>query len=116
MRSLAATVFLAGQVAYVIYSLFIDTKNFCWSPHTTQTEYWVSVESNGRPLTEEEIRTRYRLGTGRLWEAHAIANVKAWISRFEETYGADDRAKVTLIYRINGGPLSTWSYARQDTR
>ena len=106
-----ATVILALQASMVIRSRFVESRYFCWSPHSTQVRFDLDVSVHGRKLSRMEAAQRYRLWDAE-WEAHAAQNLIDTIETFERTYGRDDRAEVSLRYRVNGGTEKTWRWPR----
>ncbi len=105
-------VFLLLQAALVIQAQFVNTRYFCWAPHTIQAQYTLRVEIDGKILSEDDVKKRYHLkGFG--WEAHSIHNVFALLEQHEETYGKKDQARLTLEYRVNGGDRHTWIWPKQ---
>ncbi len=113
-RRKIALLFFAVQLCLVVQARFVDTRYFCWAPHTTQVRYQLEVELDGEELTGKQIRRRYRLKgfdarTSVGWEAHSIANLKAMLAQHQRTYGRGEDAKVTLSYRVNGSPSQAWT-------
>lgn len=106
-RSLVGAAFLAAQVLLVILTQFDDASYFSWAPHTTQIQYELEVQVNGRKLSRDETRWRFGLSNYG-WEAHALQNLKDVLIQHGRTYGRADRTEVTLRYRVNGGELQVW--------
>lgn len=112
-RKKIVVLFFAVQVALVVQARFVDTRYFCWAPHTSQARYELEVEIGGEALTGKEIRKRYRLRafnreTRTGWEAHAIANLKALLAQYERSYGREEAARITLTYQVNGHAEEVW--------
>jgi hypothetical protein len=109
-RIIIGGAFLLLQCGLVIHSRFVDSRDFCWAPHTTQVHYRLRVVIGGRALSSAEIARRYRVMGASGWEAHSYQNLINLISQYERTYGKRDRARVLLRYRINGGELRRWNW------
>jgi len=109
LRTVIAILFLALQVVLVIRAQFVDTREFCWAPHTTQVRYTIETVIDGKPLTQDEITRRYHIPAD-WWEAHSWRNVSKLLAQYERTYGRNDRARVRLRYSINGREPETWTW------
>ena len=93
------------------YARFVPSRYFCWAPYDTQTEYRISASVNGKPLSEREIRTRYRR------PAHGFDNrspqhVIDIVQGVEERNAAAGQADVSMRYRVNGKEEQTWRWTR----
>lgn len=110
IRTIVGGSFLLVQCGLVIHSRFVDSRDFCWAPHTTQVHYTLRVEVGGRRLSSAEIARRYRVPGAEGWEGHSYRNLINLISQYERTYGRDDRARVLMRYRINGRELRRWDW------
>jgi hypothetical protein len=108
---IAATVILALQACMVIRARFVESRYFCWSPHSTQVRFDLDVTVNGRKLSRTEAAQRYRLWDSE-WEAHAPQNLIDTIESFESTYGKREQAEVFLRYQVNGSAESVWHWPR----
>jgi len=109
MRTAAALAILGFQVAMIVYARFVPSRYFCWAPYDIQTEYRLRVEVNGRELTGREIRARYRRpqqGTDNRSPQHVMDIVAG----YEERYGRNDHARVTMRYRVNGKEEQIWRW------
>ncbi len=109
MRMAAGIALLLFQIAMVIYARFVPSRYFCWAPFDTQTDYRLQVEVGGHPLTGAQIRARYRrpqVGTDNRSPQHVIDIVQG----YEEKYGRDDHAHVTMRYRVNGKQEQVWQW------
>ncbi len=109
IRTLAAALLLGFQLFMIGYARFVPSRYFCWAPMDSQNLYSIAVEIDGHSLGPDEIEARYRQpATGGNWQAiqHALDKVQ----QYEETYGKDDDARVTVTFTVNGGPEETWSW------
>jgi hypothetical protein len=103
---------LAFQCVLVFASLWSPANDFAWAPYTTQTRYEVTVDLPHRRLSPAEAAARYRFSTPP-WEVHSYRSLIASIQQYERTYGAADRARVSLRYSVNDGPWSYWEWTAQ---
>ena len=85
--------------------------HFHWAPFDTQWEYSIAVEVDGRELTRDEVRERYRIAPTGI-NVHSIEFVFQIVRQYEETYGRDDGAAVTVQHRTNGRNPQTWLWPR----
>ena len=106
---LAGIAFLAAQLASVLYARFIPEKFFCWAPYDEHTHYAIRVVVDGHDLSKEEITERYRYPQT-AWEVREMDNVLSIIRHYEQTYGAEDSANVSVTYRTNGHAEETWGW------
>lgn len=112
IRFLAAALLLAFQVGMIGYARFVPSRYFCWAPMDSQNLYEITVVIAGRELGAEEIEARYRQpAVGGNWQA--IQHVLDKVRQYEETYGRDDGAEVTVSYTVNGHPRETWMWPRE---
>lgn len=102
---------LVFQVLGIIYGRFTPARYFCWAPYDTQDRYTVSINFEGRDLTEEEVTNRYRFHSN-AWQQQSIHNLLFAIEQYESSYGKEDNAVVTVKYSKNGRPQDTWTYPR----
>jgi len=108
-RTIAGVSILAFQLAMIVYARFVPSRYFCWAPYDVQTEYWISTVVNGRKLTRDEVRARYRRpqhGTDNRSPQHVIDILQG----YETRYGRNDRAEVTMRYRVNGKEERLWQW------
>jgi len=107
MRTIIGVSILVFQLAMIVYARFVPSRYFCWAPYDVQTEYWITTVVNGRKLTESEIRGRYRRaqhGTDNRSPQHVMDILQG----YEESYGRNDHAQVTMRYRVNGKEEQVW--------
>ena len=107
MRTIVGVSILAFQLVMIVYARFVPSRYFCWAPYDVQTEYWITTVVNGRKLTESEIRGRYRRaqhGTDNRSPQHVMDILQG----YEESYGRNDHAQVTMRYRVNGKEEQVW--------
>jgi hypothetical protein len=108
----AGIAFLVLQLALVARAQFVESRDFCWAPHTTQVRYTIRTTIGGRPLNAHQIYSRYGIAA-RGWEAHSYQNLIDLISQCERTYGAGDGAQVELTYSINGREPRQWRWPQR---
>lgn len=108
-RNAALGVLLGAQVVGIAAARFGPERYFCWAPYDEITRFEISVTIDGRKLSVDDIRWRYRLPDSSR-ENRSYANVIAVIAQYERTYGAADRARVEFHYRVNGGPPRQWQW------
>ncbi len=101
--------FLFSQLVLIGYARFIPERFFCWAPFDEHTRVKTSVRIDHKFLTPEEIDSRYRYRVNG-WEVRDIHNVLDIIQSYEETYGKNDNAQVTVNYSINGHLEHEWAY------
>lgn len=100
---------LTAQLGAIAYSRFTPLRYFCWAPFDQQTQYQIGVSIGGEGLTEMQIQRRYRRpaeGTDNR-SAHHLFDL---IERVERKLEPAGRSRVTVTYRINGGPEDIWQY------
>src|SRR5207248_9028249 len=99
MRTAIAMLLFGFQLGAIVYARFVPSRYFCWAPYDVQTDYRITTVVNGRRLTDSEIRARYRRpprGTDNRSPQHVIDIVQG----YEERYGRNDHAQVTMRYRV----------------
>lgn len=111
LRYVIGIIFLALQVGSIAYARFIPQRFFCWGPFDNHSRFQVSVTIEDKALTEEEIDKRYRYHSEG-WEQRSMDNIFSYIQQYEDTYGKNDNAKVSVTYSSNGKPQETWTYQR----
>ena len=104
--------FFALQCLQVVRAQFVEARDFCWAPHTTQVKYSIRTEVAGTDLTDQEIAWRYQIPASG-WEAHSYQNLINLIAQRERTYGRNDGARVWLTYSINGRQPRLWVWPEQ---
>src|SRR5438105_15060448 len=112
VRIIAAGGILLFQLVMIGYARFVPSRYFCWAPYDIQSEYRLDVSIGGRPLTANQIRTRYRRPKQGV-DNRSIQHVMDIVQQYEETYGRGDRAQVVMKYRINGKAEQEWRYPPQ---
>ena len=108
MRRAFAIAILVFQVGAIVYSRFTPARYFCWAPFDAQNDFTIEARLNGRELTAEEIRARYKRPQ-RGVDNRSIQHVKD-ILRGAETIYAGEPAEVVLRYRTNGGEEQVWNW------
>lgn len=111
MKLILCVSLLAFQAIGILYGRFTPARYFCWAPYDTQDRYTVSINLDGRTLSEEEATQRYRFHSN-AWQQHSIHNLLFAIEQYESSYGKDDNAEVTVTYSKNGRSKETWNYPR----
>lgn len=110
IRLLLGSVFLSAQFLSIVYSQsFADTRYFCWAPNDYMVSYNIQVKVNGRELTPEEVRLRYRLPAKGVYQT-MVGNLEELLRQYESTYGRNDHAEVILKYSTNGRPQQEWRW------
>jgi hypothetical protein len=109
IRTAIGVALLAFQVGAVVYARFTDARYFCWAPYDAQNEYTIEATLDGAALTAAQIRERYRRGPKGV-DNRSIQHVKDILAGAETLYHANDPAKVTLRYRINGHEEQVWRW------
>jgi hypothetical protein len=108
-RNVVLAALLGAQVVGIAAARFRPERYFCWAPYDEITRFTLVVTIDGRELSAEEIRARYRLPDSAR-DNRSYANVIAVIAHFERTYGAADQARVDFHYRVNGGAPQLWQW------
>jgi hypothetical protein len=121
-----AAVILLAQVGINIWQhVGGEARYFAWAPNDYFVSYDLQVNVGGRPLSAQEIQSRYRLDlSSRLNEEIdtrvALSKVEHYvfenppqelkdrIRRCEESKGKNDAARVRLVYQLDGGKEQTW--------
>jgi hypothetical protein len=112
MRNLPAAIaiaLMATQLLLIAYARTTPARYFCWAPFDMQTDYTLDVSLDGRKLSPQEIRARYRRpakGT----DNRSVQNLIDIIQLYEERYAGNQRAEIVMRYRINGKQEQTWTY------
>lgn len=104
-----AALLLSWQVGMIVYARFDDARYFCWAPHDVIWTFRIETDVGGRKLNTSESHQRYRYRRVSMDE-HSIEHLFRAIRQYETTYGKDDHAKVTVLYRRNEGPVQEWHY------
>ena len=101
---------LAVQVALVAYEHLGLTRYFAWAPNDYVVQYRLTATVDGDRLSAAGVRGRYHLAPHGIWyfpAQHLVDDVQ----QYERTYGARDRVRVTLTYRLNGHAQQTWRWS-----
>lgn len=109
VRIAAGVALLLAQVTMIVVARFHPMRYYCWAPYDSQNEYQIQTEIGGRPLTEEELKERYRLAPTAV-NPRAISQVTDVVSYVERVYHPDEGAHVTITYRTNGSPEQVWTW------
>ena len=110
MRTIIGAAILAFQLAMIVYARFVPSRYFCWAPYDVQTEYWITTVVNGRKLTADEIRTRYRRtphGTDNRSPQHVIDMLEQ-VEQKRARLG--EQASIVMKYRVNGKDVQEWRW------
>jgi hypothetical protein len=103
---------LVPQVALIAWARVHPMRYYCWAPYDQQNEYEIETVVGGRALTPDEIKQRYRISTpGR--NPRAVSQVTDIVSYVERVYRPEDRAEVTVRYRVNGGKERVWRWPQR---
>lgn len=109
VRTIAAVAILAFQLVMIGYARFVPARYFCWAPYDIQSEYKLDVTIGGHALTAAQIRARYRRPRQGV-DNRSIQHVMDIVQQYEQTYGRNDRAWVSMTYRVNGKAEQAWQY------
>jgi hypothetical protein len=121
----AAAILLAEVGINIWQHVGGEARYFAWAPNDYLVTYDLQVTAGGRPLTPEEIQSRYRLDLSRRLDEEIDRRVgvskvehyvfedppqelKDRIRRYEETKGKHDAARVRLVYQLDAGKEQTW--------
>jgi hypothetical protein len=109
VRTTLGVAVLAFQLGMIVYARFVPSRYFCWAPFHSQNNYEMDVTVNGKALTGGEIQKRYRRPQKGV-NSRSIQDEKGIIMQYEQTYGKNEHAEVTLRYRVNGGAEQVWHW------
>ena len=112
MRTAFGITLLLFQLGAIVYARFVPSRYFCWAPYDSQNQYEIEAVIDGKPLTAQQIRQRYRRPK-RGVDNRSIQHVKDIIQGYEQTHGRADNAQVTMRYRVNGGKEQRWKWPPQ---
>lgn len=93
--------FLIGQLALCVAFGPEGWQVFRWSMYARVWNYEVAVKIDGKSLSEEEIKARYKIRKS--GATRSPKHLKAHIVRFEEYYGDIGKAEVVAKMIINKG-------------
>ena len=111
MRRVLGVAILLFQLGAIIYARFVPVRYFCWAPYDSQNDYLIGAVVNGRVLSQDEIRGRYKK-RAKDTDNRSIQHIKDIISGYETSYGAGENARVTISFRVNGGEEQSWKWPR----
>lgn len=106
----AGGVLMGLQVVGIGAGRFTDTRYFCWAPYDEITRFELRVVIDGRELSQQEVKRRYRLPQAAR-DNRSWAHVPAIIAHYERTRGRADGAVVEYRYRVNGSEARLWRWA-----
>jgi hypothetical protein len=112
VRRMIGIAFLLLQLGTIVHAQFVPTRWFCWAPNDYAVWYRIEVRINGVALSPSQIERRYELDAEHVYQ-DAAANLMDIIRQRETTYGRQDHATVTLLYRPSGGELREWRWPPQ---
>jgi len=112
IRASIGIIFLLIQIYMIGYARFMEARYFCWAPFDSQNEYVLSVEVNGRTLTNKEIEKRYRRPPRGL-DSRSIQHLKDVVMQYESTYAQSEEAQVWLMYTVNGNQRPVWKWPQK---
>ncbi|WP_425076117.1 hypothetical protein [Psychroserpens sp. S379A] len=112
VRGFIGILFLCIQIGLIVHARFIPERFFCWAPYDQHTKFQVFVSIDGKTLSPEETVARYKYKM-KGWEQRSIDNIFSLISQYENTYGKDDNAQVTMIYSTNGHDEKKWTFKHE---
>lgn len=106
----AGAVLLGAQVVGIGAGRLTDTRYFCWAPYDEITRFDLWVVIDGRELSPQEVKRRYRLPQATR-DNRSWAHVPAIVAHYERTRGSADGAVVEYRYRVNGSESRLWRWA-----
>jgi len=112
LRTIIGASLLLFQLGMIGYARFVPARYFCWAPYDIQSEYRIDVLIGGRPLTASQIRARYRRPRQGV-DNRSIQHVMDIVEQYEQTYGRNDSAEVSMTYHVNGKAEQEWHYPRR---
>lgn len=114
---IAGFVVLAVQLVWVAHEQLGSSRYFCWAPLHEHVWYRVEAQVGGKALSDDQIAARYgrrgalyhRSARG-FWELNAAQHVLDSLAWRERTLPPEQRATVSVLYRINDRGARTWTY------
>ncbi len=106
----AGGVLMGLQVVGIVAARFTETRYFCWAPYDEITRFELRVVIDGRELSQQEVKRRYRLAQATR-DNRSWAHVPAIVAHYERTRGRVDGAVVEYRYRVNGSEARLWRWA-----
>jgi hypothetical protein len=100
-----------GAVLAAHVSDCCESRYFVWAPNDYSIDYTITARVNGRNLSAEEIRGRYRLPKTGFYEdpPHRLLD---YLRRCElEAYGGKDSTDLAVEYKLNGRPPVIWRWS-----
>ncbi len=113
MRALGAALFLALQLCLVVHAQFTSRRYFCWAPNDYANTYSLLVKINGTVLPEDQALARYQLQDRKFSYENPATHIMDLVRQYEETYGRNDHAEVTLRWSLNGHEEQTWRWPQE---
>lgn len=113
-RALLGLLLLLVQLGAVFAAHALDccgSRYFVWAPNDYSIDYTITARVNGRTLSAEEIRKRYRLPKTGFYEdpPHRLLN---YLRRCElMAYEGTDRTDLTVRYALNGRTPVIWRWS-----
>ncbi len=104
-----AAALIAAQLALIALARTTKARYFCWAPFYMQTDYQLDVTLDGKKLTPQEVRRRYRR-PAKGADNRGVQNLIDIIQGYEERYAGPNKAEITMRYRINGKEEQVWRY------
>jgi len=109
MKRAVAILFLLLQLVSFVYARFVPSRWLAWAPNDYAVDYTLSVQVDGRTLSNGETEARYGLPPKSMYE-NPPQNIMDIVRQYERTYGRKDHAQVLLQYRLNGGSQQQWQW------
>jgi hypothetical protein len=116
---LAGFALLGAQLIWIAHEQLGASRYFCWAPLHEQVWYRIEARVGATPLSDAQIAERYgRKGAfydaerREFWELNAAQHVLDTVAWRESALASEQRALVTVRYRINDRETRTWTYAR----
>jgi hypothetical protein len=112
-RPLLAASFLALQLGLVVHAQFTSRRYFCWAPNDYANTYTLRVKINGTDLTQDQLLARYHLQGRRFSYENPATHIMDTVRQYEQTYGRDQHAEVSLEWSLNGHPTQSWQWPEE---
>lgn len=112
-RPLLAAAFLAIQLGLVVHAQFTPRRYFCWAPNDYANTYILQVKTNGFDLTQDQALARYHLLGHKSSYENPTTHIIDTIRQYEQTYGRNDHAQVTLEWSLNGHQQQNWHWPEE---
>ena len=113
IRTWIAILFLALQLCLVVHAQFTSRRYFCWAPNDYANTYSLRVRIHGKDLTPDQALARYHLQDRKSSYENPATHIMDTVRQYEETYGSNDHADVTLHWSLNGHREQVWQWPQR---